>query len=101
MLAGILEKDFVSVTRLLVMLAHELQCPFQLPSNVEVVIAHRVNHKDGSVSNKTSRHMITGDESAYGKSEKELGSMLSGVSISDKEEKVDEGTTWQLCVAEI
>lgn len=38
---GIQERDFFSICRLLVALAHEFKCPYQLPSNVEVVVVHR------------------------------------------------------------
>jgi len=66
MIDGILKKDFAATSRLLVELAHEFKCPYQLPSNVEVVIVHREKLVTGGVSSKTSRHMITGDETAFG-----------------------------------
>ena len=45
--AGILTRDFASITLLLVLLAHKFQCPYQLPSNVVLVIAHREVSKHG------------------------------------------------------
>jgi len=91
---GILKKDFVSIAKLLVLLAHEFRCPYQLPSNIEVVVVHREvcisffsflhlfpsfpvallqplhcaqqKLSTGGNSTKTTRHQITGDETAYG-----------------------------------
>jgi len=79
---GILKKDFVSVAKLLVLLAHEFKCPYQLPSNVEVVIVHREKLSTGGVSSKTSRHVITGDETAYGNND----------AAAEPEEKYDDGS---------
>lgn len=63
---GILNKDFVSISKLLVELAHEFKCPYQLPSNVEVIMVHREKMASGGFSSKTSRTLITGDESGFG-----------------------------------
>jgi len=71
-LEGILEKDFVSIARLCVELAHKLKCPYQLPSNIEVVVVHREPLKTGGSMTKTSRHRITGDETGFGTPEAEL-----------------------------
>jgi len=66
MVDGIINKNFASISKLLVSLAHEFKCPYQFPSNLEVIIVHREKLASGGVSSKTSRHMITGDESNFG-----------------------------------
>jgi len=38
---GIMNQDYVSILRLLIMLAHKYHCPFHLPSHVDVVVVHR------------------------------------------------------------
>jgi len=83
MIDGILKKDFSATSKLLVQLAHEFKCPYQLPSNVEVVIVHREKLSNGGVSSKTSRHMITGDETAFGN---------AGAAAALPQEQYDDGT---------
>jgi len=80
---GVIEKDFVSIARLCVQLAHKLKCPYQLPSNIEVVVVHRESMKSGSMT-KTSRYPITGNESSYGSLEADLIHGMQGASLDGK-----------------
>ncbi|KCV72135.1 hypothetical protein H696_01541 [Fonticula alba] len=66
---GILNKDVVSICRLLVAMAHEFRCPYQLPSNLEISVVRRETQHSGTTLQKTQRHTITEDESAWGSNE--------------------------------
>ena len=59
LLAGILSRDFVSITSLLVLLAHKFSCPYQLPSDVTVVVIQR-EVRDGREAQCTA-HCLTAE----------------------------------------
>ncbi|KAJ3119376.1 hypothetical protein HK098_005535 [Nowakowskiella sp. JEL0407] len=61
-LDGILNKDYSSILRLLVDLAHSLKCPYSLPSDISIAVTIIEKISTGGVKKKTTVHKITEDE---------------------------------------
>ncbi|KAI3644166.1 hypothetical protein MP228_010330 [Amoeboaphelidium protococcarum] len=81
-LQGLFERDISSTYCLLVDLAHALQCPYQLPSNVSIAIVH-TESINGIKTNKTRKVQLTKDEKLFyrpdmiGSNQNLKGSVLS------------------------